>query len=262
MKNGIFRLGVAFVVLATVCGCVSKDVFLDGICRTSASHDTFDELFWESIRRFPANHDERQCAVYGTNEWVRVESYPDGTPYRVVRGGVMPNGRPDDITTSSVEYDFSGNVISSYSLYNRPEVKVDLADFAKSVYWMDSRRVIHVRSCLAQDYAYDLYYYQASEISLKVGVWALDRKSRTMDKLVMDVRLVNGRAVNAITTDLHVGDILNLENFSVDAAGRIALRFKLSGSGKSVDLIGVIGNVSGPFGGWRGTGSSSNSVCM
>ena len=153
------RLGAAIVVFSVVAGCASNgnvlgDRIVDGICRTSTSHDTFEELFWGPVRRFPADCDERQCTVFGTNKWVRVESYPDGTPRRVTSGAVKSDGLPDDITTAAVEYDFFGNVLMRYSLYDLAERKASIEpDFAKSRYWMDSRRVIRVQSSLALDYS-------------------------------------------------------------------------------------------------------------
>ena len=162
------RLGAAIVVFSVVAGCASNgnvlgDRIVDGICRTSTSHDTFEELFWGPVRRFPADCDERQCTVFGTNKWVRVESYPDGTPCRVTSGAVKSDGLPDDITTAAVEYDFFGNVLMRYSLYDLAERKASIEpDFAKSRYWMDFRRVIRVESRLALDYSYSLYYYQES----------------------------------------------------------------------------------------------------
>ena len=154
------RLGAAIVVFSVVAGCASNgnvlgDRIVDGICRTSTSHDTFEELFWGPVRRFPADSDERQCTVFGTNKWVRVESYPDGTPCRVTSGAVKSDGLPDDITTAAVEYDFFGNVLMRYSLYDLAERKASIEpDFAKSRYWKDSRRVIRVESRLALDYSY------------------------------------------------------------------------------------------------------------
>ena len=151
------RLGAAIVVCSVVAGCASNgnvlgDRIVDGICRTSTAHDTFEELFWGPVRRFPADSDERQCTVFGTNKWVRVESYPDGTPCRVTSGAVKSDGLPDDITTAAVEYDFFGNVLMRYSLYDLAERKASIEpDFAKSRYWMDSRRVIRVQSSLAED---------------------------------------------------------------------------------------------------------------
>lgn len=237
------RLGAAIVVFSVVAGCASNgnvlgDRIVDGICRTSTSHDTFEELFWGSVRRFPADFDERQCTVFGTNEWVRVESYPDGTPRRVTSGAVKPDGLPDDITTAAVEYDFFGNVLMRYSLYDLAERKASIEpDFAKSRYWMDSRRVIRVQSSLALDYSYSLYYYQESSSCLKVGIWALDRKKRSMDKLVLNIRLADGCAVPD-DAELHsqLGGLLEFRDISVDEDGNIFLRLQMKASGETVDL--------------------------
>ena len=231
----------ALVAMTVACGCTSTSQLLDGISRTSSSNDTFNELFWDAIRRFPANHDERQCAVYGTNEWLRVESYPDGTPCRAVRGGVIINGRPDDITTSEIEYDFCGNVVSSYSLYGRPLVKVAPLDFEKCCYWRGSRRVIHGKSVLSLDYSYDMYYYQESASRLKIGIWTIDRKNHVMDKLVLTVPLVDGRATRNVETDSHLGGHLTLRNVIVDDGGCIRMDFILKANEKTVDLEDVIG---------------------
>lgn len=237
------RLGAAIVVFSVVAGCASNDNVLgdrivDGICRTSTSHDTFEELFWGPVRRFPADFDERQCTVFGTNKWVRVESYPDGTPRRVISGAVKSDGLPDDITTAAVEYDFFGNVLMWYSLYDLAERKAGIEpDFAKSRYWMDSRRVIRVESRLALDYSYSLYYYQESSSCLKVGVWALDRKKRSMDKLVLNIRLVDGCAVPD-DAELHsqLGGLLEFRDISVDEDGNIFLKLQMKASGETVDL--------------------------
>lgn len=237
------RLGAAIVVFSVVAGCASNgnvlgDRIVDGICRTSTSHDTFEELFWGPVRRFPADFDERQCTVFGTNEWVRVESYPDGTPRRVTSGAVKSDGLPDDITTAAVEYDFFGNVLMRYSLYDLAERKASIEpDFAKSRYWMDSRRVIRVQSSLALDYSYSLYYYQSSSSCLKVGIWALDRKKRSMDKLVLSIRLVDGCAVPD-GAELHsqLGGLLEFRDISVDEDGSIFLRLQMKASGETVDL--------------------------
>lgn len=237
------RLGAAIVVFSVVAGCASNDNVLgdrlvDGICRTSTAHDTFEELFWGSVRRFPADFDERQCTVFGTNKWVRVESYPDGTPRRVTSGAVKSDGLPDDITTAAVEYDFFGNVLMRYSLYDLAERKASIEpDFAKSRYWMDSRRVIRVQSSLALDYSYSLYYYQESSSCLKVGIWALDRKKRRMDKLVLNIRLVDGCAVPD-DAELHsqLGGLLEFRDISVDEDGNIFLKLQMKASGETVDL--------------------------
>lgn len=237
------RLGAAIVVFSVVAGCASNDNVLgdrlvDGICRTSTAHDTFEELFWGSVRRFPADFDERQCTVFGTNKWVRVESYPDGTPRRVTSGAVKSDGLPDDITTAAVEYDFFGNVLMRYSLYDLAERKASIEpDFAKSRYWMDSRRVIRVQSSLALDYSYSLYYYQESSSCLKVGIWALDRKKRSMDKLVLNIRLVDGCAVPD-DAELHsqLGGLLEFRDISVDEDGNIFLKLQMKASGETVDL--------------------------
>lgn len=237
------RLGAAIVVFSVVAGCASNDNVLgdrivDGICRTSTSHDTFEELFWGSVRRFPADFDERQCTVFGTNKWVRVESYPDGTPRRVTSGAVKSDGLPDDITTAAVEYDFFGNVLMRYSLYDLAERKASIEpDFAKSRYWMDSRRVIRVQSSLALDYSYSLYYYQESSSCLKVGIWALDRKKRSMDKLVLNIRLADGCAVPD-GAELHsqLGGLLEFRDISVDEDGNIFLKLQMKASGETVDL--------------------------
>ena len=212
------RLGAAIVVFSVVAGCASNgnvlgDRIVDGICRTSTSHDTFKELFWGPVRRFPADFDERQCTVFGTNKWVRVESYPDGTPRRVTSGAVKSDGVPDDITTAAVEYDFFGNVLMRYSLYDLAERKASIEpDFAKSRYWMGPRRVIRVQSSLALDYSYSLYYYQESSSCLKVGVWALDRKKRSMDKLVLNIRLVDGCAVHSADQHSQLGCLLEFRD--------------------------------------------------
>ena len=237
------RLGAAIVIFSVVAGCASNDNVLgdrivDGICRTSTSHDTFEELFWGPVRRFPADFDERQCTVFGTNKWVRVESYPDGTPRRVTSGAVKSDGLPDDITTAAVEYDFFGNVLMRYSLYDLAERKASIEpDFAKSRYWMDSRRVIRVQSSLALDYSYSLYYYQESSSCLKVGIWALDRKKRSMDKLVLNIRLVDGCAVPD-GAELHsqLGGLLEFRDISVDEDGNIILKLQMKASGEIVDL--------------------------
>ena len=236
------RLGAAIVVFSVVAGCASNgnvlgDRIVDGICRTSTSHDTFEELFWGPVRRFPADFDERQCTVFGTNKWVRVESYPDGTPCRVTSGAVKSDGLPDDITTAAVEYDFFGNVLMRYSLYDLAERKASVEpDFAKSRYWMDFRRVIRVQSCLAMDYSYSLYYYQESSSCLKVGVWALDRKKRSMDKLVLNIRLVDGCAVPSAELHSQLGCILGFRDISVDEDGNIFLKLQMKASGEIVDL--------------------------
>ena len=237
------RLGAAIVVFSVVAGCASNGNVLgnrivDGICRTSTSHDTFEELFWGPVRRFPADFDERQCTVFGTNKWVRVESYPDGTPRRVTSGAVKSDGLPDDITTAAVEYDFFGNVLMRYSLYDLAERKASIEpDFAKSRYWMDSRRVIRVESRLALDYSYSLYYYQESSSCLKVGIWALDRKKSSMDKLVLNIRLVDGCAVPD-GAELHsqLGGLLEFRDISVDEDGNIVLKLQMKASGGTVDL--------------------------
>ena len=237
------RLGAAIVVFSVVAGCASNDNVLgdrivDGICRTSTSHDTFEELFWGPVRRFPADFDERQCTVFGTNKWVRVESYPDGTPRRVTSGAVKSDGLPDDITTAAVEYDFFGNVLMRYSLYDLAERKAGIEpDFTKSRYWMDFRRVIRVESRLALDYSYSLYYYQESSSCLKVGVWALDREKRSMDKLVLNIRLVDGCAVPD-GAELHsqLGGLLEFRDISVDEDGNIFLKLQMKASGETVDL--------------------------
>ena len=237
------RLGAALVVFSVVAGCASNGNVLggrlvDGICRTSTSHDTFEKLFWGPVRRFPADFDERQCTVFGTNEWVRVESYPDGTPRRVTSGAVKSDGLPDDITTAAVEYDFFGNVLMRYSLYDLAERKASIEpDFTKSRYWMDFRRVIRVESRLALDYSYSLYYYQESSSCLKVGVWALDREKRSMDKLVLNIRLVDGCAVPD-GAELHsqLGGLLEFRDISVDEDGNIFLRLQMKASGETVDL--------------------------
>ena len=237
------RLGAAIVVFSVLAGCASNDNVLgdrivDGICRTSTSHDTFEELFWGPVRRFPADFDERQCTVFGTNKWVRVESYPDGTPCRVTSGAVKSDGLPDDITTAAVEYDFFGNVLMRYSLYDLAERKASIEpDFAKSRYWMDFRRVIRVESRLALDYSYSLYYYQESSSCLKVGIWALDRKKSSMDKLVLNIRLVDGCAVPD-GAELHsqLGGLLGFRDISVDEDGNIFLKLQMKASGETVDL--------------------------
>ena len=237
------RLGAALVVFSVVAGCASNgnvlgDRIVDGICRTSTSHDTFEELFWGPVRRFPADFDERQCTVFGTNKWVRVESYPDGTPCRVTSGAVKSDGLPDDITTAAVEYDFFGNVLMRYSLHDLAERKAGIEpDFTKSHYWMDFRRVIRVESRLALDYSYSLYYYQESSSCLKVGVWALDREKRSMDKLVLNIRLVDGCAVPD-DAELHsqLGGLLEFRDISVDEDGNIVLKLQMKASGETVDL--------------------------
>ena len=237
------RLGAALVVFSVVAGCASNgnvlgDRIVDGICRTSTSHDTFEELFWGPVRRFPADFDERQSTVFGTNKWVRVESYPDGTPCRVTSGAVKSDGLPDDITTAAVEYDFFGNVLMRYSLYDLAERKAGIEpDFTKSHYWMDFRRVIRVESRLALDYSYSLYYYQESSSCLKVGVWALDREKRSMDKLVLNIRLVDGCAVPD-DAELHsqLGGLLEFRDISVDEDGNIVLKLQMKASGETVDL--------------------------
>lgn len=236
------RLGAAIVVFSVVAGCASNgnvlgDRIVDGICRTSTSHDTFEELFWGPVRRFPADFDERQCTVFGTNKWVRVESYPDGTPRRVTSGAVKSDGLPDDITTAAVEYDFFGNVLMRYSLYDLAERKAGIEpDFTKSRYWMDFRRVIRVESRLALDYSYSLYYYQESSSCLKVGVWALDRKKRSMDKLVLNIRLVDGCAVTVADLHSQLGGLLEFRDISVDEDGNIILKLQMKASGETVDL--------------------------
>ena len=236
------RLGAAIVVFSVVAGCASNgnvlgDRIVDGICRTSTSHDTFEELFWGPVRRFPADFDERQCTVFGTNKWVRVESYPDGTPCRVTSGAVKSDGLPDDITTAAVEYDFFGNVLMRYSLYDLAERKASIEpDFAKSRYWKDSRRVIRVQSSLALDYSYSLYYYQESSSCLKVGVWALDRKKRSMDKLVLNIRLVDGCAVTVAELHSQLGCLLEFRDISVDEDGNIFLKLQMKARDGTVDL--------------------------
>ncbi|MBR4259203.1 MAG: hypothetical protein IKQ17_09235 [Kiritimatiellae bacterium] len=236
------RLVMALVVFPVVAGCASKgtvlgDRLVDGVCRTSASHDTFEELLWGPVRRFPADCDERQCTVFGTNEWVRVDAYPDGTPCRVTRGAVRTDGLPDDITTDSVEYDFSGNVLMRYSLYDLTERQAGVQpDFEKSLYWMDFRRVIRVQSCLALDYSSSMYYYQESASCLKVGVWALDRKKRSMDKLVLNVSLAGGCAVPSAEIDSQLGSLLQFRDISVDEDCNIFLKFQMKANGENVDL--------------------------
>ena len=168
---------------------------------------------------------------------MRVESYPDGTPCRVTSGAVKSDGLPDDITTAAVEYDFFGNVLMRYSLYDLAERKASIEpDFAKSRYWMDFRRVIRVESRLALDYSYSLYYYQESSSCLKVGIWALDRKKRSMDKLVLSIRLVDGCAVTVADLHSQLGCLLEFRDISVDEDGNIFLKLQMKASGETVDL--------------------------
>ena len=102
---------------------------------------------------------------------------------------------------------------------------------------MDSRRVIRVQSSLALDYSYSLYYYQESSSCLKVGIWALDRKKRSMDKLVLNIRLVDGCAVPD-DAELHsqLGGLLEFRDISVDEDGNIFLKLQMKASGETVDL--------------------------
>ena len=122
--------------------------------------------------------------------------------------------------------------------YDLAERKASIEpDFAKSRYWKDSRHVIRVESRLALDYSYSLYYYQESSSCLKVGVWALDRKKRSMDKLVLNIRLVDGCAVPD-GAELHsqLGGLLEFRDISVDEDGNIFLKLQMKASGEIVDL--------------------------
>ena len=122
--------------------------------------------------------------------------------------------------------------------YDLAERKASIEpDFTKSRYWMDFRRVIRVESRLALDYSYSLYYYQESSSCLKVGVWALDREKRSMDKLVLNIRLVDGCAVPD-GAELHsqLGGLLEFRDISVDEDGNIFLKLQMKASGETVDL--------------------------
>ncbi len=84
-------------------------------------------------------------------------------------------------------------------------------------------------------YSYSLYYYQSSSC-LKVGIWALDRKKRSMDKLVLNIRLVDGCAVPVAELHSQLGCLLEFRDISVDEDGNIFLRLQMKASGETVDL--------------------------
>ena len=91
-------------------------------------------------------------------------------------------------------------------------------------------------SHLALDCYYALYYYQESESYLKVCVWTLDRKKQSMDKLVLNTKLVNGCAVPDATIDTHVGTLIDFDGIAVDPDGCINIKALMKVDGKVVHL--------------------------
>ena len=232
--------------MCAVSGCRSYDPVYNGRSSTSRENNTQDRCFDVTQRAFPANIDEEQFCMFGTNGWMKVELYPDGMPCRITRGGTAIGGERGLITTE-MEFDFDGNIISKFPVWANVKIPgySSAPPVKESPYWMQGLRVRKVVSRLTLDYYFGVYYYQASDTNLEVCAWGIDRKRKQMDKLVFSLGLKDGHPVFEPDIKFHDGSLTELSEVRELDADCIGLNFKLHIEGQCVPINGSIFPVDG-----------------
>ena len=251
-------VGAALISIAVAfSGCSTRNPVYDGRCVTSPSHNEegcFGKLFQ---RGFPADYDEQQYSVFGTNEWLQVELYPDGSPCRV-RHGRVSQDVTRDVPSYETEYDFFGNVLSrhrcsSYLVVADVDGGITGSEISPSAYWngnADGSRIVLCLSSLYSGHSVGMYCYQESDTNLMVGVWALDRKNKKMDKLVFGLEMDNGKIVTLPGKNVavpqvknHLGSLTDIRKVSVDKDDYILVQLQVMVDGKVELFDGFINPV-------------------
>jgi hypothetical protein len=200
-------------------------------------------------RGFPADHDEAQYSVFGTNEWTRVVPYPDGTPCIVEHGQVTEDGI-SMLLNYATEYDFFGNVLSRFNGSHFPasDVVGGVAgdELAPSSYWRgepNRSRIVRDETRLTKDFSAAVYHYQESDTNLMVGAWVVDRRNKRLDKLVFGLELANGKVVTAPGTNkatpnvrMHLGALTKVRNVAVAGNEDVLILLEIEIDGKTRQL--------------------------
>lgn len=242
----VYTLVVSLIgVICVTSGCrgymsAHNESIYAGRSSTLRGNITPERWFEETQRSFPANKDEVQYCMFGTNGWMRVELYPDGMPCRITRGKTTEDGERGNLSTE-MEFDFDGNVISKFSVWKERIPGYSLpAPIKPSIYWQDGLRVKKIISELTAAYYIGVSYFQASNTNLEFCAWTIDRKNRQMDKLVFTLELENGQPVLSPNIKSHEGCLAELVDV-VDLGGDcIGLKFKLHIDGRSIPINGRI----------------------
>lgn len=224
-----FALGL---VMSVAAGCATQNSFYEGRSHTEGAPDKGP---YDSIRRFPANQDECQSCLFGTNGWFRVDVYPDGLPCMMRRGECFP------FTSEVTDYDFHGNVLGRrrFLVINKEPPE---ADWPYSGYRQTPlSRIGVLASKMTRGYSFDGFYYQDTKSHLKVGVWVVDRKQRQMDKLLFGLPVMNdGLPSVPVLVDaepeLHLGELTELKSVTIDSTGLYTLKFLLRINGDEIPV--------------------------
>lgn len=201
-----------------------------------------ERVFDETQRSFPANRDEVQFCMFGTNGWMRVELYPDGMPCRITRGRTTESGERGNPSTE-MEFDVYGNVISKYTVWKEKIPGYSSVPPIKpSIYWIPGfPRVRKVISELTIDYYIGVYFYQVSDTDLEFCAWTIDRKRKQMDKLVFTLALEEGLPVLPPEIKTHEGSLTELTEVKDLGGNRIGITLELNINGRRVSAKGRIG---------------------
>lgn len=240
---------LAMSMIGTICavsGCRShglayNEAVYKGRSSTSRDNVAPERIFDETQRSFPANKDEVQFCMFGTNGWMRVESYPDGMPCRITRGVTTEGGERGNPLTE-MEFDVYGNVISMFTVWGNGKVPghVSVPSIKPSPYWQQGLRVLKIISELTVDYYIGVYYYQTSDNNLEVCAWAIDRKNKQMDKLVFTLELKDGHPVFSPNIKSHDGSLTELAEVLDLGGDCIGVEFKLHVNGRYIPVKGCI----------------------
>lgn len=184
---------------------------------------------------------EPRLCMFGTNEWTKVEVYPDGMPFRVLRGKINEEGIGPAI--EEIGYGFNGEIIARQR-YDDINSMLDYEGKNSSLlskYWDGLHSIRHVVSSVSGKKAYSVYYYPESRGRLTVGIWSVDFILGEMDKLVFTFCLHEGRVLGDPEVKLHIGRIVELQQVSMDENDRINISIKMTiGDNDEVVVCNII----------------------
>ena len=219
------------LVFSAITGCASRSV-LDGRSATHRLSNRLEDAHEVTRRCFPANWDESQYCVFGTNGWMSVEYYPDGLPCRLAKGTGV-DGPKRNVTLEEREFDFFGKELSS-------QADDSFMMRGSGSYVRCLSRVYSGASVLSKDYSFDMYYYGETNSCIIVCAWGVDRKNGVMDKLVFSIDAPRSVSVPVMDVRFHAGDLIDICNAKSRDDRIIDIEFNIKAGGKTFQVYGCV----------------------